>query len=109
MEINPFPITAYRGPDYFCDRGKETAQLREALMNGRNTTLFSPRRMGKTGLIHHLFALLKHEKCQTIYVDIFGTEDLNGFINRLANAALQVVAEKKESFINKALELFGRI
>ncbi|MGC9343639.1 MAG: AAA family ATPase, partial [Bacteroidales bacterium] len=51
MKDNPFPITSYQGPDFFCDRVEETIRLKEAMMNGRNITLLSPRRMGKTGLI----------------------------------------------------------
>ena len=50
ISTNPFLITGYQGPDYFCDREKETASLMSALKNGRNITLISPRRMGKTGL-----------------------------------------------------------
>lgn len=109
MTENPFPIAAYAGPEYFCNRQKETAQLKEALLNGRNLTLFSPRRMGKTGLIHHLFHGLKKESCHTIYTDIFGTEDLSGFINRLANATLAAVTAKKGNLLSRAVELFGRI
>ena len=88
MEENPFPITAYKGPEYFCDRKAETGQLKEALLNGRNITLFSPRRMGKTGLIHHLFHGLENSRVNVIYADILGTEDMNGLINKLANAVL---------------------
>lgn len=51
ISTNPFLITGYQGPDYFCDREKETASLMSALKNGRNITLISPRRMGKTGYI----------------------------------------------------------
>ena len=46
---NPFLIYAYAGPKYFCDRIEETEHLISALRNGRNVTLMSPRRMGKTG------------------------------------------------------------
>ncbi|MGW8317479.1 MAG: AAA family ATPase [Bacteroidales bacterium] len=109
MKENPFPITSYKGPEYFCNREKETAQLREAVLNGRNMMLFSPRRMGKTGLIHHLFHTLKNEKINPIYVDIFGTVDLNSFINKLANAVLAAAAVKKENLVQKAADLFGRL
>ena len=47
---NPFLIYAYAGPKYFCDRIEETEHLISALRNGRNVTLMSARRMGKTGL-----------------------------------------------------------
>lgn len=48
---NPFLVYGYTGPDYFCDRKEDTQKLISALRNGRNITLMSPRRMGKTGLI----------------------------------------------------------
>ena len=39
----------------FVTEKKETENLLSALKNGRNITLVSPRRMGKTGLIWHTF------------------------------------------------------
>lgn len=61
ISTNPFLITGYQGPDYFCDREKETASLMSALKNGRNITLISPRRMGKTGLIKNVFYYIQKE------------------------------------------------
>ena len=58
---NPFVLTGYIAPEYFCDRERESAKLLSALQNGRNVTLASPRRMGKTGLIHHLFYQLRSQ------------------------------------------------
>lgn len=48
IPLNPFVLTGYVSPDYFCDRQKETDKIISALLNGRNITLTSPRRMGKT-------------------------------------------------------------
>ena len=59
---NPFIITGYYSPEHFCDREKETERLVNALNNGRNITLFSIRRLGKTGLIEHVFHNLKSNK-----------------------------------------------
>jgi len=47
---NPFIYEGYEGNDYFCDRTEETDGLISNLRNGRNTTLVSPRKIGKTGL-----------------------------------------------------------
>ena len=53
---NPFVTNGYAGPEYFCDRVQETAILRELLLNENNVALISPRRLGKTDLIWHLFS-----------------------------------------------------
>lgn len=93
---NPFKLSSYYGPKYFCDREKETEQLIQYAKNGINVTLFSLRRMGKTGLLHHLFYHLKQEKeCYPIYVDIYDTEDLQGFTNKLASAILDAFPERQ--------------
>ena len=52
---NPFVTKGYAGPEYFCDRVKETSQLVELITNGNNMALISPRRVGKTDLIRHCF------------------------------------------------------
>lgn len=52
---NPFIYQGYESPEYFCDREAETKTLISHLKNGRNVTLISPRRIGKTGLIKNTF------------------------------------------------------
>ena len=56
---NPFVYQGYESPEYFCDREAETKTLLSHLKNGRNITLISPRRIGKTGLIKNTFYHLK--------------------------------------------------
>ena len=52
---NPFVTNGYAGAEYFCDRAQETDVLRELLLNENNIALISPRRVGKTDLIWHVF------------------------------------------------------
>ena len=91
--INPFPTTGYFGAEYFCDRQKETKTLLNNLINGSSTTLIAIRRIDKTGLIKHLFSNLP-KGWIGIYTDILATENLNGFLNSLATAAVNAVPEK---------------
>lgn len=85
--MNPFGITY--NPEYFCDREKETIQLSNNIKNGLNTLLHSPRRLGKTALIHHLFYQLeKEKKFDTLYIDLFSTQNMNGLITLLAEKVL---------------------
>lgn len=93
--MNPFTLKDYAGPDFFCDRKAETARLINAVENQRNLTLSSLRKMGKTGLIHHVFNQLKQaEDIDAIYFDIFYTESLSGFLNKFGTSILKV----EESF-----------
>ena len=107
---NPFSILSYMGPEYFCDRKKETEELRNALHNGRNVTLFSPRKMGKTGLIQHLFGQIMPEKVQCFYVDIYHTKNIYDFTKAFAEAVLtQRVAPFFERMGKEIMQFFGSI
>lgn len=64
---NPFIYQGYESPAYFCDREMETKTLLSHLKNGRNVTLISPRRIGKTGLIKNTFFHLKEEEKELVY------------------------------------------
>ena len=72
---NPFVVYGYKGAEYFCDRQKETEKMISTLHNERNITLVAPRRMGKTGLIHHVFHQMEeqYEGAKCFYLDIFAT------------------------------------
>ncbi|MBE6301821.1 MAG: ATP-binding protein [Parabacteroides distasonis] len=102
---NPFLISGYHSPDYFCDRERETAAILEALHNGRNLTLIAPRRMGKTGLIRHAFFHLKeqHPDIVTLYMDIYSTQSLGDFVRLFAYTVLG----KLDSVPQKALNRIG--
>ncbi|MEX0813860.1 MAG: ATP-binding protein [Chitinophagales bacterium] len=108
---NPFIVAGYANPNYFCDREHEITILTEAYQNGRNIVLYSPRRLGKTGLIHHFFHQVKKKdkNVTTVYVDIHDTLDLEGFINAFSSAALNALESKKENFIKRIGELFSGI
>lgn len=87
---NPFLISGYDSPEYFCDREKETATILSAMNNGRNVTLVSPRRMGKTGLIKHVFYQLNHTSPEVValYMDIYPTQSLGDFVRLFASTVL---------------------
>lgn len=96
MRENPFPAKGYVSAEYFCDREDETRALLSNIQNGIDTTLISPRKYGKTGLILHTFDKIATDRLNyaTIYVDIFATLSLNDFIKTLTDAVLDVFPEK---------------
>lgn len=103
---NPFLIAGYHSPEFFCDRKAESSTILEALYNGRNITLIAPRRMGKTGLIHHVFYQLKEQKSDvvTLYMDIYSTQSLGDFVRLFANTVLGQL----DSVPQKALNRIGQ-
>lgn len=105
---NPFVYQGYEGPDYFCDRTEETENVMSALKNGRNLTLISPRKIGKTGLIDHSFYQLKKDNKNAIciYVDIFSTKNLQEFVETLGRAVIEDALEREKSFAAKVLDFF---
>lgn len=87
IEFNPFISVGYKGAKYFCDRKKESKQLKQLMLNGVNVTLFAQRRIGKTGLIHHVFYPYRNSrKITCIYIDILSTNNLSEFTNQVATA-----------------------
>ena len=104
---NPFLLTGYHSPIYFCDREQETKKLISALQNGRNLTLISPRRMGKTGLIRHVFHHLESEKqARCYYVDLYKTDSLASLVEQLANVVLGSLDTTKSKIVKQVTTFF---
>ena len=105
---NPFVYKGYEGPTYFCDREQETENMVSALKNGRNITLLSPRKIGKTGLIKHAFNRISTTENDTIciYVDIFSTQNLHDFVQVLGTAVVEEALWREKSLMAKTLDAF---
>jgi len=95
--LNPFPIFGYYGPAYFCNREKERDQIITALRNGRNITLYAPRRIGKTGLISHVIYHLG-KKWNCVYLDVQESFTFKDFTNSFLSAVLNALAANKPLF-----------
>lgn len=106
---NPFVVYGYKGPEYFCDRVAESNKICSALRNERNVTLVSPRRMGKTGLIHHVFNKMETEDkdCKSFYIDIFATKNIEQFVQTLGSAVIGKLDSFSQSALRKIQEFFS--
>ncbi len=104
--MNPFTLNY--DPKYFCDRKTELEQLSENILNGRNTLLHSPRRLGKSALIKHLFHLFEtNNQFETIYVDLFATQNTEALIRVFAEKIL--LKYHKKNFIKGVSSLLRGI
>ena len=104
MMENPFYITGVIPELYFCDREKETAWMVRTLGNKAHVLLTSPRRMGKTQLVRHVFeqAPIK-DNYYTFYTDIYPTTSLNELVLFLSKEIYAVLVPKGKTVLNKFL------
>lgn len=94
-KFNPFLIKGYISKDLFCDRETELSDLYRNVTNGVDTTIISPRRMGKTGLIYRFFDYLSEQSSiEYIYVDIYAARSINDFIKLFTEGILKKFPEK---------------
>lgn len=108
---NPFVEYGYFGSEYFCDRETETETLLGALHNGRNVTLMAPRRMGKTGLIKHVFEHIEANEPEAVcfYIDIFSTKTLEQMVRKMAEAIVGRLDSPVQSIKRKLQEIVASI
>ena len=107
---NPFVIGRYLSTDYFCDREKETAFLEKQIVNGRNVTLIADRRIGKSGLISHVFAQPEIQKqFYTIVVDLYATSSLAEMVYTFSNEVYRSVEQQSKSWKDKFFQIISSL
>lgn len=104
---NPFVVTErYAGPEYFCDRETETAELLSNIVNGRNTVLISLRRMGKSGLVSHLYnkeEIRRGYEC--FFLDIYDTTSIDDFVLLFSKEVVSRLQSQGMKFIEKFISI----
>lgn len=106
MLENPFITYGYESPTYFCDREEETSQLTSLLVNGNHTALISPRRMGKTGLLHHCFAQPQFvDDYYTFLIDIYATKSLQDMVYQMGHSIVKRLKPKGQAAVDKFLQI----
>lgn len=104
---NPFVVTErYVGPEYFCDRETETAELLSNIVNGRNTVLISLRRMGKSGLVSHLYnkeEIRRGYEC--FFLDIYDTTSIDDFVLLFSKEVVSRLQSQGMKFIEKFISI----
>jgi AAA+ ATPase superfamily predicted ATPase len=104
MMENPFYITGIIPEPYFCDREKETKWFLRTLENKAHILLTSPRRMGKTQLIRHVFEQPSiKNNFYTFYTDIYPTTSLHELVLFLSKEIYSVLVPKGKTMIDQFL------
>ncbi len=107
---NPFLIQGYISPVYFCDRLNETSTIIDAVDNRRNITIYSLRRIGKTGLIRNAFYKLnKSNGVKLFYIDIYPTSSLPEFTALFAKEIFRKLDSNIGNVISKISGILSSI
>ena len=106
MLENPFITYGYESADYFCDRKEETSTLLSLLKNGNHVALISPRRMGKTGLLHHCFAQPEmQDNYYTFLIDIYATKNLQDMVFKMGQSIVARLKPRGQAVIDGFLRM----
>ncbi len=89
MAIDYFPARLATG-NRFCNRVKEQAELKRNIEISRHTVLVSPRRYGKSSLVHKVVGDIG---LPAAYIDFFMAHDDRAVILRLLNGIADVISQ----------------
>ena len=94
----------------FTDRKKETEHLVQNFISHVNTMLISPRRWGKSSLVHKAsqIALKKDKSLRFCFIDLYNIRSEEQFYQMLAQEVLKVSSGKIESMIDSAKKFLGQ-
>lgn len=107
---NPFILSGYHSPEYFCDREDELKWLFDQFENERNAVIYSRRRMGKTALISHFFNHLESQgKGRGVFVDLLGTTNISEANRKIAGAIVQKFGNPRKGIGAKFTRLMGAL
>jgi uncharacterized protein len=96
---NPFKYGGIvRGP-YFAGRKEEVKELTREMINANRVFLISPRRLGKTCLLHHLMGNLKTQGIAVAFVDLNALPDRRSFAETITKRMNQALETNKEKLI----------
>lgn len=99
---NPFKYGEIVSGPYFADRSEELRELQREMENNSRVFLVSPRRFGKTCLLHHLMKTLTHGGVACAYIDLNAYPDLR----TLAGAITGLTAGALETNTDRLLKMF---
>jgi hypothetical protein len=100
---NPFKYGGVVRRPYFADREREVADLVREMENLGRVFLISPRRFGKTCLLHQLREHLREKGMATAYLDLNAYPDIKSFAAAFAGFSSEAIETKKE----KLLKIFA--
>ena len=110
MFTTPFTFGKIATGDDFTDRERESERIKQNLSSGVNTILISPRRWGKSSLIHKVANSCQNDRTiRFCFIDLFNIRTEQEFYESLIRQLIRVTATKWEDRIKQAKKFFKKI
>ena len=107
---NPFIITGYIKPEYFCDRKQEAKRIITKITNGENIVIMAARRVGKSKLIDFcLDSPTIKDNFISISIDILRTSSINEFAFELGKAVFEQAARRSSKLLKMVVNTLKSI
>ena len=97
----PFVFGRVAEGENFIDREKDTARLAENFRSLTNTILISPRRWGKTSLVHKAAsrAMEGDKELKVVFIDIFNVRTEDEFYEKMATEVIRQTATTADNIL----------
>lgn len=105
----PFAYGISVSGDNFTDRKTETRNLVMNFTHGVNTILTSPRRMGKTSLVHRAIEQIDDENVIPVFLDIYDCRDEYDFYNKFSEGIIRAASSTVDAALRNVADFIGRI
>lgn len=107
---NPFLLLGYHSRTYFCNRNSEINWLEDNLRNGRNSVLYSLRRLGKTAMIQcTLEEQERSSNAEAIFVDLLATRTTEDAVLQIARAVVQRYGTANSEMGSLFMKMLGKL
>ncbi len=108
---SPFQFGGIVSGNNFINRNKEIVRLLTNFDSNINTLLMSPRRWGKSSLIHKAaqIALRNNSNYRFCFIDLFNIRDENEFYSTLIKELIKSTSTKPEEWLNSARYFLKRV
>lgn len=107
----PFIFGAIATGENFTDREEETSHLVQNFKALTNTVIISPRRWGKSSLVHRASKIASEENknLKICHIDLFNVRNETHFYELFAEKVIAATSSKWDEVINIAKNIMGRI
>lgn len=99
---NPFVFGSATSGEWFTDREADAKRLLMNFTHGVNTILISPRRWGKTSLVHKVSEDALSDNIKVVNIDIFSCRNTEEFYTLFATEIIKQTASKWEEWVDNA-------